>query len=46
MLLCDSGKVPADSGIPNLGAYEDWIGAQPTDYPWPSFDENSASSMC
>jgi fatty-acyl-CoA synthase len=44
--LCDSGKLPADTGIPNLVAYEDWIGGQPADYQWPSFDENSASSMC
>jgi acyl-CoA synthetase (AMP-forming)/AMP-acid ligase II len=40
------GKVPADTGIPNLVGYEDWIGGQPTSYDWPSFDENSASSMC
>ncbi|WBY01993.1 3-(methylthio)propionyl-CoA ligase [Ramlibacter tataouinensis] len=46
VLLCDSGKVPADTGIPNLVAYEDWIGGQPTGYEWPQFDENSASSMC
>jgi fatty-acyl-CoA synthase len=46
VMLCDSGKLPQDSGIPNLVAYEDWIGGQPTDYAWPSFDENSASSMC
>ncbi|TFZ08204.1 3-(methylthio)propionyl-CoA ligase [Ramlibacter humi] len=46
VMLCDPGKVPADSGIPNLVSYEDWIGGQPTDYEWPSFDENSASSMC
>jgi fatty-acyl-CoA synthase len=46
VLLCDSGKVPAGTGIPNLVAYEDWIGAQPGEYTWPSFDENSASSMC
>lgn len=44
--LCDSGKLPAGSGIPNLVAYEDWIGGQPVEYQWPSFDENSASSMC
>ena len=44
--LCDSGKLPADTGIPNLVCYEDWIGGQPTRYDWPSFDENSASSMC
>ena len=44
--LCDADKLPSDSGIPNLVSYEAWIGAQPTDYQWPSFDENSASSMC
>ena len=44
--LCDPDKLPGDSGIPNLISYEDWIGHQPTTYEWPSFDENSASSMC
>ncbi|KQT10747.1 3-(methylthio)propionyl-CoA ligase [Ramlibacter sp. Leaf400] len=46
VMLCDSGKVPRDSGIPNLVGYEDWIGGQSTAYDWPTFDENSASSMC
>ncbi|RZJ24667.1 MAG: fatty-acid--CoA ligase [Haliea sp.] len=46
VMLCESGKLPADTGIPNLVAYEDWIGGQPATYDWPSFDENSASSMC
>ncbi|RYG12272.1 MAG: long-chain fatty acid--CoA ligase, partial [Burkholderiales bacterium] len=46
VMLCESGKLPADTGIPNLVAYEDWIGGQPTAYDWPNFDENSASSMC
>jgi 3-(methylthio)propionyl---CoA ligase len=44
--LCDADKLPQDSGIPNLLSYESWIGGQPTAYEWPSFDENSASSMC
>jgi acyl-CoA synthetase (AMP-forming)/AMP-acid ligase II len=44
--LCDADKLPADTGIPGLMSYEAWIGGQPTDYAWPSFDENSASSMC
>ncbi|HXD40283.1 MAG TPA: 3-(methylthio)propionyl-CoA ligase [Ramlibacter sp.] len=44
--LCEADKLPADSGIPNLVSYEAWIGSQPTAYQWPSFDENSASSMC
>jgi 3-(methylthio)propionyl---CoA ligase len=44
--LCEPGKLPADSGVPNLVSYESWIGGQPASYVWPSFDENSASSMC
>jgi fatty-acyl-CoA synthase len=44
--LCDANRLPADSGIPGLQSYEAWIGAQPQTYSWPSFDENSASSMC
>ena len=44
--LCDADKLPADSGIPNLVSYEAWIGAQSDVYEWPSFDENTASSMC
>jgi len=44
--LCDAGKLPADTGIPGLVSYEAWIGAQSAVYPWPDFDENSASSMC
>ena len=44
--LCDADKLPADSGIPNLISYESWISGQPTDYNWPQFDENTASSMC
>ncbi|HET8744605.1 MAG TPA: 3-(methylthio)propionyl-CoA ligase [Ramlibacter sp.] len=44
--LCEADKLPADTGIPNLVSYEAWIGAQPAQYEWPTFDENSASSMC
>ena len=44
--LCDADKLPQDSGIPGLQSYEAWIGGQPTRYEWPTFDENSASSMC
>ncbi len=44
--LCDADMLPADSGIPGLQSYEAWIGAQPSTYTWPEFDENSASSMC
>ncbi len=44
--LCDADKLPLDSGIPNLQSYESWMGAQPSQYAWPSFDENTASSLC
>jgi fatty-acyl-CoA synthase len=44
--LCDADKLPADTGIPGLMSYEAWISPQSTQYTWPVFDENSASSMC
>ncbi|MFS8981008.1 3-(methylthio)propionyl-CoA ligase [Cupriavidus necator] len=44
--LCDADKLPADSGVPNLVSYETWMGEHSSSYDWPSFDENSASSMC
>jgi fatty-acyl-CoA synthase len=46
VMLCEAARLPTDSGIPHLVAYEDWIGAQPPQYDWPAFDENSASCMC
>ncbi|MFS8980028.1 3-(methylthio)propionyl-CoA ligase [Cupriavidus necator] len=44
--LCDVDRLPADSGIPNLVSYEDWIAGQSSTYEWPTFDENTASSLC
>ena len=44
--LCDSDKLPTDTGIPNLKSYESWIAQEPTTYSWPDLDENLASSMC
>ena len=44
--MCDTDKLPADTGIPNLISYEAWMGNQSTTYQWPVFDENTASSMC
>ncbi len=44
--LCDADKLPADSGIPGLQSYETWLADQSSSYRWPSFDENTASSMC
>ena len=44
--LCDADKLPAETGIPNLHSYEDWIGKADDTYTWPEFDENCASSLC
>ncbi len=44
--LCDADKLPADSGIPGLVSYENWIASAPTSYTWPQFDENTACGMC
>jgi 3-(methylthio)propionyl---CoA ligase len=44
--LCDADKLPQDSGVPNLVSYETWIDGKPAGYSWPTFDENTASSMC
>ena len=44
--MCDADKLPTDSGIPNLISYEAWMGPESPHYPWPVFDENTASSMC
>ncbi len=44
--LCDADKLPADTGIPGLISYEEWIGASNDQYVWPEFDENTASSLC
>lgn len=44
--LCDAEQLPKDSGIPNLLSYEAWLAGQSSDYEWPVFDENTASSLC
>jgi 3-(methylthio)propionyl---CoA ligase len=44
--LCDADKLPSDTGIPGLRAYEDWIAGESSDYVWPQFDERSAAALC
>jgi 3-(methylthio)propionyl---CoA ligase len=44
--LCDTDKLPLDTGIKGLQSYETWIGAHNGTYTWPVLNENSASSMC
>jgi fatty-acyl-CoA synthase len=44
--MTDRTHMPATSKVPNLLCYEDLIEEQDDRYEWPSFDENSASSLC
>jgi len=46
--MCDRDHLPADAAakIPNLLVYEELLAAQDDRYTWPSFDENTASSLC
>ncbi|MDO8771299.1 MAG: 3-(methylthio)propionyl-CoA ligase [Burkholderiaceae bacterium] len=43
--MIDKDKMPA-SKLPNLLCYEDLISAHEPDFVWPTFDENTASSLC
>ena len=44
--MTDRAHMPASSKIANLLCYEDLIEANDDQYAWPSFDENSAASLC
>ena len=44
--MTDRAHMPAATGIPGLLCYEDLIGAASPIYQWPTFDENTASSLC
>ncbi len=44
--MTDRAHMPAASKIPNLLCYEELLEAQDDRFEWPSFDENSASSLC
>jgi fatty-acyl-CoA synthase len=45
IVLTDSDHMP-DTSLPNVVAYEDWIGAVDDDFEWGSFDENTAAALC
>jgi len=45
VLMTDRAHMPAD-GTLDLICYEDLINAHSSDYDWPTFDENTASSLC
>ncbi|AIY40099.1 Medium-chain-fatty-acid--CoA ligase [Collimonas arenae] len=44
--LCAREHMPPDSKLPNLLCYEELLASNADDYRWPTFDENSASSLC
>jgi 3-(methylthio)propionyl---CoA ligase len=44
--LCEADKIPADHGIANLMSYEALLAKASDQFTWPSFDENTASSLC
>ena len=46
VLMTDRTHLPANTTIPNLRCYEDLLAEQSSDYDWPQFDENTASSLC
>jgi acyl-CoA synthetase (AMP-forming)/AMP-acid ligase II len=45
IVLSDRAHLPADAPA-DLLTYEEWIAAHPPSFAWPSFDENTASSLC
>ena len=46
VMMCDRGRMPAQTGIANLLCYEDLTDAHEADFEWPLFDENSACGLC
>ncbi|MGV3625020.1 MAG: long-chain-fatty-acid--CoA ligase [Archangium sp.] len=44
--MTDEAHLPQDSGVPGLTAYETFIKDHSDELDWPSFDENTASSLC
>jgi acyl-CoA synthetase (AMP-forming)/AMP-acid ligase II len=44
--MTDKAHMPKDSKIPGLLCFEDLIEAHSGTFDWPSFDENTASSLC
>ena len=47
VLLTDAAYLPATTSLPApLRCYEELLAPHPADYQWPTFDENTASSLC
>jgi acyl-CoA synthetase (AMP-forming)/AMP-acid ligase II len=46
VVMTDRAHMPAASSVPNLLCYEDLLDAHTSEFKWPVFDENCASSLC
>ena len=46
VVMCGREHMPKESSIPNLICYEELVEAEDGNYQWPSFDENTAASIC
>ncbi|WP_137919803.1 3-(methylthio)propionyl-CoA ligase [Hydrogenophaga sp. 2FB] len=44
--MTDRAHMPASTTLPNLLCYDELVDAQDDRYEWPTFDENTASSLC
>jgi fatty-acyl-CoA synthase len=44
--MTDRAHMPAATKVPNLLCYEELIDAHSAQFDWPTFDENTASSLC
>src|SRR5262245_33325315 len=44
--MTDRAHMPASSKVPNLLCYEELLASASPEFDWPSFDENTASSLC
>jgi acyl-CoA synthetase (AMP-forming)/AMP-acid ligase II len=46
VLMAGRESMPRETALTNLHCYEDLIAAEDGNYDWPSFDENTAASIC
>jgi fatty-acyl-CoA synthase len=46
IVMTSREHMPKESSIPNLLCYEELLAAEDGNYEWPSFDENTAASIC
>src|SRR6188768_1471936 len=46
VVMTDRAHMPVASGVPGLLCYEELIEGASDEFAWPTFDENTASSLC